>query len=127
MRSCVPCSRPLVRLTIGTHARTNGAASTNTARNPCDGTAITTTSAAASASSSDAVEQSAGGSAAPGRYAEFAWSVAISSATSFRRAHSTVGLWAADSAATVVPHEPAPITATWSATSGSVRTLRRPC
>ena len=54
-------------LTTGTHARMWGAASWSTARNPCDGTAMTTTSAPCTASASDDVERSDGGSATSGR------------------------------------------------------------
>ncbi len=60
-------SMPFERLTIGTHGRRCGAASRATARNPCDGTAITTTSASATASSIDAVARRLAGSVNDGR------------------------------------------------------------
>ena len=48
----------------------------------------------------------------PGRYEPLTWSTAISCASSGRLAQSVAGALAATSAATAVPHEPAPITAT---------------
>ena len=55
IRLLVPCSMPLVSDMTGTHGRTNGAASSSTDRNECDGTPMTTTSACDTASSRSAV------------------------------------------------------------------------
>ena len=45
MRSRVPCSRPLVRLTTGTQARRCSATCSRVERNPWHGTPMTSTSA----------------------------------------------------------------------------------
>ena len=47
-----------------------------------------------------------------GRYSGLTPESLMSFASSLRRAHSTVGVFTAASAATVVPHDPAPMTAT---------------
>ena len=83
-------SRPLARLTIGTHGRMHGAASRSTSRKPCDGVAITTTSAAPTASSMDEVASSCGGRVKPGRYDGLTFSSLICLASSGRRAHRVV-------------------------------------
>ena len=53
----------------------------------------------------------ASGRCTPGRYDGFSCAAAISAASSGRRAHSVVGALPAAIVATVVPHEPAPMTA----------------
>src|SRR5262249_49893710 len=68
MRFLVPCSRPLARLTIGTHGLRLGAAAWRTDRNPCEGTPTTRTAACSAASSSEAVALSEGCSDSPARY-----------------------------------------------------------
>ena len=73
---------------------------------------MTSTSASLTASSSEPVATSASGRSNPARYSELRWSRVISKASSGRRAHSTVGALRLARAATVVPHDPAPITAT---------------
>ena len=67
IRSRVPTSSPLVRLTTGTHGLTHGASSTKVDRNPCDGTPMTTTSASRTARSRSPVQHSASGRPNPGR------------------------------------------------------------
>ena len=51
MRSRVPCSSPLVRLTTGTHGRRQVATCSSVSRKPWDGTPMTSTSASCTASS----------------------------------------------------------------------------
>ncbi len=68
IRWWVPCSSPFVRLTIGTHGRTYGAACSSTSRKPCDGTAITSTSAVLDrVLAGRSVASSASSSGSPGR------------------------------------------------------------
>ena len=67
MRSLVSCSRPLARLSTGTHGRTHGASSVRVARKPCDGTPMTTTSAERTACSRSAVASRAAGRRNDGR------------------------------------------------------------
>ncbi len=67
MRRIVPCSRPFERLITAASGSIEPCASANTARNPCDGTPITTTSAPVHASASDDVADSVGGSSMDGR------------------------------------------------------------
>ena len=112
MRRRVSCSSPFDRLTTGTHGRRWGASSRAVARIPWEGTPITSTSAAATASARSAVACRLGCSSKPGRYCSLRWSSRTWSATSARRAHSVVGALRAQRWAIVVPHDPAPITAT---------------
>ena len=67
MRKRLSRSRPLDRLTIGTHGRKNFLTSPSTARRPCDGTPITMRSASRTASSIESVASSARGSGVRGR------------------------------------------------------------
>ncbi len=113
MRSRVPCSSPFERLTTGTHGRRCGASSSSVARKPCDGHAHHEHVRACSLPPPRTWWR--GGSACrskPARYCELRCSSRTSAATSARRAHSVVGVFLAQRWATVVPHEPPPITAT---------------
>ena len=60
IRLLVPRSSPLASDTTGTRSRRWGRSDRRVARNPCDGTPITTTSAAAAASAASAVALSSG-------------------------------------------------------------------
>src|SRR5918993_1781484 len=73
---------------------------------------MTTTSADDTASSSELVDSSCCGNTNAGRYSGLTLALLIWSASVARRAHRTVGVFTAARAATVVPHDPAPITAT---------------
>ncbi len=73
---------------------------------------MTNTSADDTASSSELVDSSCCGSANAGRYSGLTLALLIWSASEARRAQSTVGVLTLARAATVVPHDPAPITAT---------------
>ena len=94
-------------------ARRAAAASASTARKPCDGTANTTTSAPAHAAREVGGRVQLGGAArCRGGSRGFSCSVSMRVASSARRAHNTVGAFWRTIAATAVPHEPAPTTAT---------------
>ena len=73
---------------------------------------MTSTSAAPAASLMSAVARSVSGSANVGRYSGLTCAAFTCSASSGRRHQSSVGALVAARAATVVPHEPAPITDT---------------
>ena len=92
MRRWVPCSRPLVRLTTGTHGRSAARPRRASARKPCDGTPITTTSAAAARPPRGRTwpRRSSGRSKPAGRRC-CGGSVDLARPASGRRAHSTVG------------------------------------
>src|SRR6202008_2279644 len=91
---------------------TCGAASDSTVRKPWDGTPTTSTSAPDTASSRSLVARRVSGSVKPDRYDGFSCFSLTAVARSGLRAHSVVGLRPALSAATVVPHDPAPSTVT---------------
>jgi hypothetical protein len=83
-----------------------------TCRKPWEGTAIATRVAPVVASSRLLVARRLYGSRCPGRYSGFSEVALIASANSVRRDHRTTECWVAARAATAVPQEPAPITAT---------------
>ena len=89
------------------------AASDSTARKPCDGTPITTTLAPSTASVIDDVATSDSGRRASARYVLFSASlVDLGRQGRTPRPQDRLCPTAATIAATVVPHDPAPITAT---------------
>ena len=112
IRLNVPCSSPFDKLMTGTPARTYLLTSFATSRKPSDGTAIATTSTCARAVCKSLLACKASGRTVDPKYAELVCSELISSASSPRRDHSTVGALCEASAAIVVPHEPAPTTHT---------------
>ena len=126
IRSSVPCSTPFDRLITGASGAMSGPACSSTARNPCDGTAEHDHVGAgarrleiARSPGAPAAARCRGGSRrsrARRRSARRARR---------RRAQSVVGALAAASAATVVPHEPAPMTATFTTASLGVRGPQR--
>ena len=61
----------------------------------------------------------------PARYSELRCSSRTSAATSARRAHNVVGTFLAQRWATVVPHDPPPITATCIGMDREVTTMER--
>ena len=112
IRRPVPCSKPLARLTTGTSTPMADAAAPRVDRNPWVGTPATTRSAPSTAASRSSVASNPAGRSYPSRYRRLPRPAATSAATSGRRDHSTVGTTGANSAATVVPQDPAPTTAT---------------
>ena len=107
----VPCSMPLVRLTTTASAAIDDAASASTSRKPCDGTAIATTSAFRHASRKSAVARRR----AIERDAREVSGVLVAASDHVDQfgvaPQSTTSAFALQRWANVVPHDPAPITA----------------
>jgi 2-phospho-L-lactate guanylyltransferase len=101
-----------VRLTIGTHGRRCSATCSIVERKPWDGTPMTMRSALPTASDMEVVARRSACNVTSGRYRLFWRRCSMSSATVTSRDHSVVGVLAATRFATVVPQDPAPITAT---------------
>ena len=112
MRSSVFCSSPLDRLTIGIHGWIHFVAVSSVERTADVGTPTISSSAWRAASSRSAVAASLGLRRNPADSRRWCARVLTSSATSGSRAHSTVGLRAETSDATVVPQDPPPSTET---------------
>ena len=113
MRRWLPSSSPLARLTTGTQGRTCGGQLAQRGPHAVRGHAHDQHVGVADrllAATRWPPAPRAGRS--PARYSPLRWWPAISSASSGRRAHSMVGALREASAATVVPHDPAPTTAT---------------
>ena len=110
IRSNEPCSNPFDRLTIGIQGWTWGRASSSVSRTAWVGTPTISTSAWRTARARSSVASSRGGSMKSVRYLGLRCSVLIDAATFMSRAQIIVSWRRAVSAATVVPHEPAPST-----------------
>ena len=125
IRILVPCSRPLTRLTTGTHGRSSLLSSPSTPRKPCEGTPMTITSAQCAASAKSFVARRVSGSSTSSpRYCELRWLELMSSAVSAERTHCTVGPRRAQMDATVVPQDPPPRTTTCGSRRSGVMAIK---
>ena len=118
IRFSEPSSMPLISETSSVWGGMSGAQASRQARSVCAGTAKTTRSAPSTASAASSVAVSDAGSGIPGRYLGFSWLVVIAVAISALRAQIVTGVPAsASTSANVVPHDPAPSTAAFTARS----------
>src|ERR1700727_2382827 len=118
IRFSEPSSIPLISETSRVWGGMSGAQASRQARSVCAGTANTTRSAPSTASAASSVAVSDAGSGIPGRYLGFSWLVVIAVAISALRAQIVTGVPAsASTSANVVPHDPAPSTAAFTARS----------
>ncbi len=122
IRLHVPSSIPFISETSSVCGRDERRQATRQERSVCAGTASTTRSAPSSAAAGSVVAVSDVGSVIPGRYLGFSWVAVIADAVASLRAQSVTGVPASQSTcANVVPHDPAPRTAAFTARSPPAR------